>query len=69
MVDIETGKVVDMLESRDYDAVEKWFESFPNIQVFSRDGSITYEKAMRNSHPKAIQISDRFNLIKNLSDY
>jgi predicted transcriptional regulator len=69
MVNIETGKVVDILESRDYDDVEKWFESFPNIQVFSRDGSITYAKAMRDSHPKAIQISDRFHLLKNLTDY
>jgi len=69
MVNIETGKVVDILESRDYDDVEKWFKSFPNIQVFSRDGSITYAKAMRDSHPEAIQISDRFHLLKNLTDY
>ena len=69
MVDIVTGNVVDMLESRDYEDVEKWFETFPNIQVFSRDGSITYAKAMRDSHPKAIQISDRFHLLKNLTDY
>jgi len=69
MVDIATGNVVDMLESRDYEDVEKWFKSFPNIQVFSRDGSITYAKAMRDSHPKAKQISDRFHLLKNLTDY
>jgi len=69
MVDIVTGNVVDMLESRNYEDVEKWFKSFPNIQVFSRDGSITYAKAIRDSHPKAIQISDRFHLLKNLTDY
>jgi len=69
MIDIATGNVVDLLESRDYEDVEKWFKSFPNIQVFSRDGSITYAKAMRYSHPKAVQISDRFHLLKNLTDY
>lgn len=69
MVDIETGNVVDMLESMDYEDVEKWFETFPNIQVFSRDGSITYAKAMCDSHPRAIQVSDRFHLLKNLTDY
>ena len=37
--------------------------------MFSRDGAITYAKAMRDSHPKAMQISDRFHLLKNLTDY
>lgn len=69
MVDIETGNVVDMIESRDYTDVKKWLESFKNIQIFSRDGSITYSKAIKDSHPKAIQISDRFHLLKNLTDY
>lgn len=69
MIDIETGNVVDIIESRDYEDVEKWLKTFPNIKVFSRDGSITYAKAMRDSHPKAIQISDRFHLLKNLTDY
>jgi len=69
MVDILTGNVVDMLESRDYEDVEKWLKTFPNIQVFSRDGSITYGKAMCDSHPRAIQVSDRFHLLKNLTDY
>jgi len=69
MVDIETGNVVDMIESRDYTDVKKWLESFHNIRAFSRDGSITYSKAIKDSHPKAIQISDRFHLLKNLTDY
>ena len=69
MIDIETGDVVYILESRDYEDVEKWLKTFPNIKVFSRDGSITYAKVMRDSHPTAIQISDRFHLLKNLTDY
>ena len=69
MVNIETGKVVDMLESRDYEDVKKWIESYPNIEIVCRDGSVTYAKAVSDAHPSAIQINDRFHILKNLTDY
>ena len=37
--------------------------------MVSRDGSISYKKAIEKAHPHAIQISDKFHLIKNLTDY
>ena len=40
-----------------------------NLQVVSRDGSITYKKAITLAHPKAIQVSDRFHILKNLTSY
>lgn len=63
MVDVRIHDIVDMLESREQADVVKWLKSYPNIQVVARDGSIT------EAHPKAIQISDRFHLYKNLTDY
>lgn len=69
MVDIETGKVIDILNSRDYDDVKEWLNGYPNLKMVSRDGSITYSKAIKDSHSSVIQISDRFHLLKNLTDY
>lgn len=69
MIDIETRKIVDILESRDYEEVKNWLKTFPNIEIVSRDGSITYNKAVKDAHPKSIQISDRFHILKNLTDY
>lgn len=69
MINIETRKIVDILESRDYEEVKEWLKTFPNIEIVSRDGSITYNKAIRDAHPKSIQISDRFHILKNLIDY
>lgn len=69
MIDIETRKIVDILESRDYEDVKGWLETFPNIELVSRDGSIVYKKAVKDAHPGAIQISDRFHILKNLTDY
>lgn len=69
MVDIETHRVIDILESRELDQVTTWLKSFPNIEVVSRDGSITYRNAVELAHPYALQVSDRFHLLKNLTDY
>jgi len=69
MVNIDTGRVVDILESRESDAVAEWLAEYPNIRVVSRDGSLEYAKAISTAHPAAVQVSDRFHLIKNLTEY
>ncbi len=69
MVDIETHRVIDILESRELEDVTLWLKTFPNIEVISRDGSITYKKAASFAHPDAIQVSDRFHILKNLTEY
>jgi transposase len=68
MVDIETGRVADLLESRDMEDVTNWLRTFPNVQVVSRDGSQAYASAISKAFPDAIQISDRFHILKNLSE-
>jgi transposase len=69
MIDIDTRRVVDIIESREQDDVAKWLATYPNIQVVSRDGSAQYAAAIRQAHPDAVQVSDRFHLVKNLTDY
>ena len=68
MINIETGRIVDMIYSRESAEVTEWLKTYPNISVVSRDGSLTYADAIRTAHPKAIQVSDRFHLIKGLTD-
>ena len=68
IVDYETSRVVDMIPSRDTDSVVQWLKSYPEIEVVSRDGSIGYAKAIREALPEAMQVSDRFHLVKNLVD-
>ena len=68
MVNIETGRIIDMIYSRESDEVSKWLKSYPNITVVSRDGSMMYAKAISDAHPNAIQVSDRFHLLKGLTD-
>lgn len=68
MVNLETHKIIDILPSREMVDVKAWLDTFPNIKVVSRDGSASYASAIRLSHPEAIQISDRFHLLKGLSE-
>ena len=69
MVNIETRKIIDMIPSREYEDVKDWLKTYPNIELVSRDGSTTYRKAINDALPNAIQLSDRFHLFKNLTDY
>jgi predicted transcriptional regulator len=69
MIDIETRRIVDILESRDSQVVAAWLKTYPNIEVVSRDGSMQYAAAIKQAHPKALQVSDRFHIIKNLTEY
>lgn len=68
MVDLDTHKIVDMIESREIADVSRWLSEYPNLRVVSRDGSLTYAAAIAEAHPGAIQISDRFHLVKNLTE-
>ncbi|MBE1556321.1 transposase [Filibacter limicola] len=68
MVDLADGRVIDLIESREKEDVVTWLSLFPNIKYVSRDGSLTYAAAIREAHPEAHHISDRFHLVKNLTD-
>lgn len=68
MINIDDGRIVDMIYSRESEEVSKWLKTFPNICVVSRDGSTAYASAINTAHPEAIQVSDRFHLIKGLTD-
>lgn len=68
MVNIDTHDLVDMIHSRKTSDVADWLKTYPKIEVVSRDGSISYKTAIEAAFPNAIQVSDRFHIIKNFAD-
>lgn len=68
MVDHETRKIISMTDSRDIGLVSQWLKTFPNLTVVTRDGSPMYRMAITMANPDIIQISDRFHLIKGISE-
>ena len=68
MVNLESHRIIDMIPSRAVDDVKEWLGQYPNIEVVSRDGAQIYASATIQSHPIALQVSDRFHLFKGLSE-
>lgn len=68
MVDIDTHQVIDLLPSREAADVTEWLGSYPNLEVVSRDGSVSYKCAIEQTGMSIQQVSDRFHLLKGLTD-
>ena len=64
--DLDTHEIIDVLESRDGEALEKWLKGHPDIEIVSRDRASAYSSAVTNALPEAVQIADRFHITKNL---
>lgn len=69
MIDIETHRIIDMIESRQEEDVTEWLKTYPNLEIISRLGWIVYKSSSDKAHPKVKQVSDRFHVLKNLTDY
>jgi transposase len=60
--------ILDVLPSRTKESVADWLKKYPQIGLVSRDGSISYAGAITEALPNALQVSDKFHLVKNLLD-
>lgn len=68
MIDVDIHQIIDLLPSREIEDVAEWLLSFPNLEIVSRDGSVSYNSVFKQANEKIIQISDRFHLLKGLTD-
>lgn len=59
---------MDLLPDREKATVEKWLRDHPGVKVVSRDRSAVYAQAIREGAPDAVNVADRFHLIKNLME-
>ena len=68
LVDLETHQPIALLADRKAETLVAWLEAHPGVEILSRDRSKTYKSAMTEGAPDAIQVADRFHLVKNLSE-
>lgn len=68
LVDLERGEIVDLLADRTGETLAAWLKERPDIEIVTRDRSPTYAEAIQEGAPQAVQVADRWHLLKNLSD-
>jgi len=69
LVDMDTGRIIDLLPGRDGDSLYEWLGAQNEIKTVNRDRAGSYASVVSKTNPKAEQIADRFHLIKNLSEH
>lgn len=68
LVDLERNQPIALLADRKAETLTDWLRQHPGVEILSRDRSKTYKSGMDKGAPAAIQVADRFHLVKNLEE-
>lgn len=68
LVDLEQSRPIALLGDREAATLCEWLKQHPGVEVLSRDRSASYKSAMNQGAPDALQVADRFHLLKNLAE-
>jgi transposase len=66
LVDLERRRPIDLLPDRESETLAKWLKAHPGIEIATRDRSRAYAEAIADGAPDAVQIADRWHILKNL---
>ena len=66
--DLERRRPVAMLKTRSAEALIEWLKAHPEIEIISRDRAGEYARAAATGAPQAIQIADRWHLLRNSTE-
>ncbi len=67
LVDLERRRVIDLLPDRSPVSFADWLINHPGVGIISRDRGGEYREGARRGAPDAVQVADRFHLIKNFT--
>lgn len=68
LVDMEQHRPIDLLPDREAKTLEDWLREHPGVEIVCRDRSTVYTEAVTKAAPNAVQVADRWHLVKNLSE-
>ena len=68
LINLEDGSPVDLLPDRQAATLETWLKNHPGVQLISRDRGGEFARGARQGAPEALQIADRFHVLRNLAE-
>src|SRR5690606_27591413 len=66
--DLEAGRPVELLPEARAESAARWLAGHPGIEVVSRDRAGMFADAAALGAPQAVQVADRWHLLRNLGD-